>query len=162
MKKKKKKNKIIFEEGDIVFIESFDIYGEIIEKLSKLKYKVITEKYLFILTKDEMEKRDSMPEKKGGYKHREKYPNFNNQIDIHGFNTIEAEIAVKELMYEAVQFQMRVIYIIHGKGTGVLQKTVHNLLRDYQKKNEVLSYEFAGVFDGGHGVTIVHLNDIKF
>lgn len=162
MKKKKKKTRVSYDVGDIVFIKSFEIYGEIIEKLYNSKYKVITEKYLFNLNQDEMEIREAIPEKVQEYRQRETYPNFNNQIDIHGFNTIEAELAVKELIYEAVLLKMRIIYIIHGKGTGILSKTVHKLLRTYQKKNVVIKYEFANVFEGGHGVTVVHLNDLNF
>jgi DNA-nicking Smr family endonuclease len=46
------------------------------------------------------------------------------------------------------------VRIIHGKGIGTLQRTVHSILA---KHPEVISFALAGEHFGGWGATIAHL-----
>jgi dsDNA-specific endonuclease/ATPase MutS2 len=47
------------------------------------------------------------------------------------------------------------IRIIHGKGIGNLQRTVHSILA---KRHDVTRYAFASATFGGRGATIVSLS----
>ena len=51
---------------------------------------------------------------------------------------------------------MSFIHIIHGKGTGALQTSIHKELKDIKF---IKSYNFAKPENGGTGVTIVEFNN---
>lgn len=46
------------------------------------------------------------------------------------------------------------LYIVHGKGTGVLRREVHAYLRQHPL---VRTYQYASPQDGGEGVTLAAL-----
>ena len=51
---------------------------------------------------------------------------------------------------------MGFIHIIHGKGTGALQASIHNELKNIKF---IKSYNYADSKNGGTGVTIVEFNN---
>jgi DNA mismatch repair protein MutS2 len=51
--------------------------------------------------------------------------------------------------------KLNIVTIIHGKGTGVLRKAVHNNLRREQRS--IKSYRLGLYGEGEDGVTIVEL-----
>jgi DNA mismatch repair protein MutS2 len=77
------------------------------------------------------------------------------ELDLRGKRLHEA-LAELELQVDgAVLRGLRSFSIIHGTGTGVLQKGVHDYLK---KRAEVTSFGFASAEDGGFGKTTVELS----
>lgn len=68
------------------------------------------------------------------------YVFFNNilKINLHGMNRYEALIAVKDFIYDAYLLNTNYIAIIHGKGEGILRKTVWDILK---KSPYVVSFQ---------------------
>lgn len=55
-----------------------------------------------------------------------KYP----RIDIHGETTNTVIFVVNDFINDNYKMKNEYILIIHGKGTGVLRKKVHEILKD--------------------------------
>ncbi len=78
----------------------------------------------------------------------------NRELDIRGMETLEAESVVETFISAAVMGRLNEVTIIHGKGTGVLRKAVHDILR----RNKAVKTFRLGVYgEGESGVTIVTL-----
>jgi len=74
-------------------------------------------------------------------------------LDLHTFSPKDATSVVEEYIQACLDKGIYEVRIIHGKGKGVLRRTVHSLL---EKHPEVLSYKI----DSGPsswGATIVQL-----
>ncbi len=75
-------------------------------------------------------------------------------LDLRGFR---AEAAIEELgrfIDQAVLSNLSLMQIVHGKGTGVIKKVVHEVL---DKHPAVKSKRLGGLDEGGAGVTYVEL-----
>ncbi|GAH63601.1 unnamed protein product, partial [marine sediment metagenome] len=81
---------------------------------------------------------------------------FNFEIDIRGLFVEEAEIRVIKLIDDAVLYGLSTIYIIHGKGGGVLRKAVGELLK---KDERIEEYRLGYWNEGGSGVTVAILKN---
>ena len=77
-----------------------------------------------------------------------------SRIDIRGEKPEEAEFEVIKFIDSAYSSGMDKIEILHGKGTGVLKKTVNEILKKHDK---VKSFYFAPIEQGGEGITIAEL-----
>ncbi|MEJ2617419.1 MAG: Smr/MutS family protein, partial [Ignavibacteriaceae bacterium] len=77
-----------------------------------------------------------------------------SRIDIRGEKPEEAEFEVIKFIDSAYSSGMERIEILHGKGTGVLKKTVTEILKKHDK---VKSFYFAPIEQGGEGITIAEL-----
>ena len=75
-------------------------------------------------------------------------------LDLHTFSPREIKDVVMAYLEACQQKGILEIRIIHGKGIGNLQRTVHALL---QKHSEVISFTLASQLYGGSGATIVKL-----
>ena len=75
-----------------------------------------------------------------------------DKIDLRGMDSIDAVNALKGYLKEAGMMGLKKVYIIHGKGTGVLKKKVNEYLQDY---NKIKSKRAGQWNEGGEGVTIV-------
>jgi DNA-nicking Smr family endonuclease len=79
---------------------------------------------------------------------------INGVLDLHTFQPSQVKDLVCDYLTEC---QARGIYhvrIIHGKGTGTLQRTVHSLL---SKNPEVMAFTLDHPEYGGWGATLVQL-----
>ncbi|WP_251516197.1 MULTISPECIES: endonuclease MutS2 [Staphylococcus] len=76
------------------------------------------------------------------------------ELDLRGYRYDEAMVAVDQYLDQAVLSNYEQVYIIHGKGTGALQKGVQNHLK--QHKN-VSSFRNGMPSEGGFGVTVATL-----
>ncbi|MEK3733900.1 endonuclease MutS2 [Paenibacillus sp. FSL M8-0334] len=77
-----------------------------------------------------------------------------NELDLRGANLEEALIEVDRFIDEAFLGNLGQIYIIHGKGTGILRSGIQEYLR---KHKHVKSYRLGNYGEGGAGVTIAEL-----
>ncbi len=80
---------------------------------------------------------------------------------------MKSEIYIRKLKYDEAKLKLMIeldslylkgikkVYIIHGKGKGILKNMVHNYL---QKQPFVEKFYEAPFFEGGAGVTIAILN----
>ncbi|MBE2280411.1 MAG: endonuclease MutS2, partial [Ignavibacteriaceae bacterium] len=76
------------------------------------------------------------------------------KLDIRGERAGEIEFKVVKFLDDAYSSSLDKVEILHGKGTGALKKTVHQILKEHEW---VESFNFAPVEIGGEGVTIVTL-----
>jgi DNA mismatch repair protein MutS2 len=77
-----------------------------------------------------------------------------SELDIRGYETLEAESVVENYLDAAVMTKLETVTIIHGKGTGALRKAVHEILR---RSKVVKSFRLGRYGEGEAGVTVVEL-----
>ena len=77
-----------------------------------------------------------------------------SELDIRGYETLEAEGVVENYLDAAVMAKLETVTIIHGKGTGALRKAVHEILR---RSKVVKSFRLGRYGEGEAGVTVVEL-----
>ncbi|MFM9277040.1 endonuclease MutS2 [Paenibacillus jiagnxiensis] len=77
-----------------------------------------------------------------------------SELDLRGANVEEALIEVDRFMDEAFMANLGQVYIIHGKGTGVLRSGIQDYLRRHK---HVKSYRLGNYGEGGAGVTVAEL-----
>ena len=76
------------------------------------------------------------------------------ELDLRGCRLAEALEVLERQVDAAVLHNLTLFSVIHGTGTGVLQKGVQDYLRE---RREVRSVQFARPEDGGYGKTVVEL-----
>ena len=72
-------------------------------------------------------------------------------IDLHGYDIESARVATEDFINENICLKNDKILIIHGKGKGLVRKSVHETL---SKRKEVIKYYTDNL---NNGCTIVHL-----
>ena len=77
------------------------------------------------------------------------------EVDLRGMNTDEAIPVLERFIDNARMAKLSSVTIIHGKGTGVLRKAVHNNLRREQRG--IKSFRLGVYGEGEDGVTVVEL-----
>lgn len=76
------------------------------------------------------------------------------ELNLRGLTVEEALLAVDDYLTEAKATATSPVRLLHGKGTGALR----NALRDSLKRDRrVENFHDAVPYEGGHGVTVVHL-----
>lgn len=78
-----------------------------------------------------------------------------NVIDLHGFDKEYALFKVNEFINDSLKLKKYDLIIIHGKGTGVLKNSIHELLKNDKR---VIEYKIDNYNDGQ---TIVRLGEIN-
>jgi len=73
-------------------------------------------------------------------------------LDLHGYDRETARVATEDFIGENIILKNDKILMIHGKGLGVVRKSVHNVL---SKRKEVTKYHTDNLNDG---CTIVYLS----
>lgn len=76
------------------------------------------------------------------------------ELDLHTFSPKEVKDLVPDYLAECRQRGILQVRIIHGKGKGILRKTVHTIL---ERLPEVARYELGGHGAGSWGATLVTL-----
>lgn len=73
-------------------------------------------------------------------------------LDLHGFDTESARVYTNDFVNDNLILKNNKILIIHGKGTGLVKKAVHETL---SRRKEVIKYHTDSFNDG---CTIAYLN----
>ncbi len=77
-------------------------------------------------------------------------------IDLHGLDKDTAIFKVKEFIDDNIKLKNYDLIIIHGKGTGILRKSVHEYLKNDKR---VVSYKLDNFNDGETIVKLGGLNE---
>ena len=75
-------------------------------------------------------------------------------LDLHTFQPKEISDLLKDYFSVCIEADIFSVRIIHGKGTGILKKRIHGLLK---RNPMVKSFKDAPPEAGGWGATLVHL-----
>jgi DNA mismatch repair protein MutS2 len=85
---------------------------------------------------------------------KNKSMNVSPQLDLRGKMTEEAIIITDKYLDDAYLANLNTVTIIHGKGTGALRKSIHELLKNHIHVKE---YRIGRYNEGGDGATIVSI-----
>lgn len=77
-------------------------------------------------------------------------------LDLHFFRPKDVRTLVPDYLEECHKRGIYAVRIIHGKGTGALQRSVHALL---ERSPLVARFRLAGIDAGGWGATLVDLKE---
>ncbi len=147
-----------FKVGDFVALKNSQTVGEIvsINKEKKLAVILVGSLKLQVKLSDLLfaEKPKSIK-----YENRDVYNRIvksvgQTRLDIRGRKPDEVEYEIIKFIDDAYSSSVERIEILHGKGTGVLKKKVHEILDEHPG---VKDYYFAKIEYGGEGITIVEL-----
>jgi len=75
-------------------------------------------------------------------------------LDLHTFDPKQIKDLIPDYLKLCRERGILSVRIIHGKGKGVLRRTVHSIL---EKMPEVVSFRPGGINEGQWGATIVRL-----
>ena len=156
-----------FAEGDYVIIKSLGREGIIIGKNEKKQQCQIQVDYLKLTVPfSDIQKNNKHGSQKvkiaentnkadyASYKDRmEKKARFSHEINIRQMNAGDAQIKLEKYLDDAFLLNISPVYIIHGKGKGILREKVSRLLGHL---SYVKSYRHGETYEGGDGVTVVY------
>ena len=82
-------------------------------------------------------------------------PFLNNlpYIDVHRLDREYTIMLLKNLILESILLKNYKIYIIHGKGSGILKKEIHNYLKTNKYVEKYYIYNF------NDGITMIELKN---
>lgn len=85
---------------------------------------------------------------------RSRDDHIRTELDMRGMNLEEALLEADRFLDESIMSNLGQVYLIHGKGTGVLRTGMQEYLRRHR---HVKSYRIGNYNEGGAGVTVVEL-----
>ena len=91
--------------------------------------------------------------RQGVYFNRPSIRQLNTEVDLRGLRVDEALSKVDDLLNNAALGGVEAVRIIHGKGTGVLRRSI----REYLTRHSLAGSIAPGDGSGGDGVTVVEL-----
>ncbi len=77
-------------------------------------------------------------------------------LDLHAFQPGEIKHLIPDYLAECRKNEIMQIRIVHGKGTGILRRSVHAIL---DRLDEVKRYHLADETSGSWGATLVYLRE---
>lgn len=104
----------------------------------------------FIHTKDSISKK--LTEKNNFY--LSKMKTFKNELSLRQFSGEDAKLRLEKYLDDAYLLGISPVYIIHGKGKGILRDEVRKLLDNIPY---IKSFRSGDASEGGIGVTVVYL-----
>lgn len=157
--------------GDYVLIKSLNKKGIILSistKSEKCKVQIDNMKMLVSISDiEKVNKLDKVPEKynyignglDGGLSGRDsfslsKIKTFRNEISIRQLTIEEALPVLEKYLDDAYLLGVSPVYIIHGKGKGILRDEVKKML---DKVPYIKSFRTGDTREGGSGVTVAYL-----
>ena len=140
--------------GDEVKVLSYGQKGEVISLIDDTEAVVQMGIIKMKLPIDDLEKKKKQKETPTKMVTRQNRSTVKTELDLRGYRYEEALIELDQYLDQAVLSNYENVYIIHGKGTGALQKGVQNHLKRHKS---VASYRIGMPSEGGFGVTVATL-----
>ncbi|MCE5037808.1 endonuclease MutS2 [Staphylococcus auricularis] len=151
--KKQKWDKI--EAGDEVKVLTYGQVGEVLELLDHdeavVQMGIIKMKLPLSDLEKKQKEKQQQPAKMTKRQNRQ---NVKMELDLRGYRYEEALVELDQYLDQAVLSNYESVNIIHGKGTGALQKGVQKHLKQHKS---VASYRNGMPSEGGYGVTVAQL-----
>lgn len=149
---KKKYDKI--NAGDEVKLLSYGQKGEVLELVGEDEAVVQMGIIKMKLPIEDLEKTKKKKEKPVKMVTRQNRQTIKTELDLRGYRYEEALLELDQYLDQAVLSNYEQVYIIHGKGTGALQKGVQQHLK---KHKSVSNFRGGMPSEGGFGVTVAEL-----
>ncbi|EHL7180145.1 endonuclease MutS2 [Staphylococcus pseudintermedius] len=140
--------------GDEVKVLSYGQKGEVLEVLSDEEAVVQMGIIKMKLPLSDLEKKEKAKEQPKKVVTRTNRSTVKMELDLRGYRYDEAMVALDQYLDQAVLSNYEDVYIIHGKGTGALQKGVQQHLKRHKS---VATYRGGIPSEGGFGVTVATL-----
>ncbi|EGQ2912875.1 endonuclease MutS2 [Staphylococcus pseudintermedius] len=140
--------------GDEVKLLSYGQKGEVLEVLSDEEAVVQMGIIKMKLPLSDLEKKEKAKEQPKKVVTRTNRSTVKMELDLRGYRYDEAMVALDQYLDQAVLSNYEDVYIIHGKGTGALQKGVQQHLKRHKS---VATYRGGMPSEGGFGVTVATL-----
>lgn len=140
--------------GDEVKVLSYGQKGEVLELVGDEEAVVqmgILKMKLPIEDLEKMKKKKETPTKMVTRANRQ---TVKTELDLRGYRYEDALIELDQYLDQAVLSNFEQVYIIHGKGTGALQKGVQQHLKRHKS---VKTFRGGMPSEGGFGVTVASL-----
>ncbi|MFD0712460.1 endonuclease MutS2 [Paenibacillus sp. GCM10027626] len=146
--------------GDEVMVYSLNQRGHVVEisgqdalvQLGILKMKVALDD-LELVKSSAAGAKVQQPKQAASLK-RTRDENVRMELDLRGANLEEAIVEVDRFLDESFLGGLGQVYIIHGKGTGILRSGISEFLRRHK---HVKSYRLGNYGEGGTGVTVAEI-----
>ncbi len=139
--------------GDCVYSKRLKIKGEITELLDDY-VRVKAENFHFVAPYETLELTDNVRKQEPRESTETVISHTSSKIHLRGLLADEAVMRVTKFIDDAVMSGLSTIYIIHGKGSGVLREAVSELLKHDERIKE---YRLGHWDEGGSGVTVVQV-----
>ena len=159
-KKNVKEKKIItqnvdFAIGEEVLVKTMNQNGKILKIMPDNRIQVQTGILKLVVSTDDIVKiQKKKTNKFKNFASLKRTSQVRGEIDLRGMNADEAIAELETYMDRAMLTGYHEIYIIHGKGTMVLRKKIHEYLRTSKYMAE---FKDANQNEGGVGCTVVTL-----
>lgn len=159
-KKNVKEKKIItqnvdFAVGEEVLVKTMNQNGKILKIMPDNRIQVQTGILKLVVSTDDIVKiQKKKTNKFKNFASLKRTSQVRGEIDLRGMNADEAIAELETYMDRAMLTGYHEIYIIHGKGTMVLRKKIHEYLRT---SKYVAEFKDANQNEGGVGCTVVIL-----
>ena len=142
--------------GDIVYVKSLDVKGEIVNIQRKEAQVAVGRLQMRSKLKElEFRERPSAKEEEAVIK-MPSTPAANLELDMRGMRVEEGLASLERFLDSAYRGRMPWVRVIHGKGTGKLRAAVRQALR---KNRHISSWEEGKDGEGGAGVTVVKFEE---
>ncbi|HEC2157792.1 endonuclease MutS2 [Staphylococcus delphini] len=140
--------------GDEVKVLSYGQKGEVLEVLSDEEAVVQMGIIKMKLPLSDLEKKEKAKAQPKKVVTRTNRSTVKMELDLRGYRYDEAMVALDQYLDQAVLSNYEDVYIIHGKGTGALQKGVQQHLKRHKS---VVTFRGGMPSEGGFGVTVATL-----
>ncbi|USG64270.1 endonuclease MutS2 [Brevibacillus ruminantium] len=143
--------------GDEVMVNSFGQKGTVLEKVGGDEFLVQIGIMKMKVKRDDMNVLSSFkaPQQNVEYTAvKRSRSTVKMELDLRGYNVEDGIREIDQYLDEALLAGFHSVSIIHGHGTGMLRKGVHEYLRQHRS---VKSFRLGGQGEGGVGATIVEL-----
>lgn len=140
--------------GDEVKVLSYGQKGEVLELLDDDEAVVQMGIIKMKLPLKDLEKKEKTKQQPSKMVTRTNRSTVKMELDLRGYRYDEAMVALDQYLDQAVLSNYEDVYIIHGKGTGALQKGVTQHLKRHKS---VADFRTGMPSEGGFGVTVATL-----
>ena len=159
-KKNVKEKKVVsqnidFSVGEEVLVKTMNQNGKILKIMPNNRIQVQTGILKLVVSTDDIVKiQKKKTNKFKNFASLKRTSQVRGEIDLRGMNADEAIAELETYMDRAMLTGYHEIYIIHGKGTMVLRKKIHEYLRT---SKYVTEFKDANQNEGGIGCTVATL-----